>query len=216
MATVRDIITRTYKRLRVIAEGETPSASAMSDGLDALNDMIYSWATDGVDVLSQGFALNDTFVFWVPPKVIDEAQNTSTVADSCTYAGTWNASTNTPTLTGGNGTSGTVYKVSVAGSTALDALTSYAVGDFIVFNGTRWLKGLSSNRHTQSVVALLAVRMARDFGTDVPDTVFVDANDGWARILADYIKVPDASYDKALTRLPSRRWPYSVPASEAT
>ena len=77
MATVRDIITRTYKRLRVIAEGETPSASAMSDGLDALNDMIYSWATDGVDVLSQGFALNDTFVFWVPPKVIDEAQNTT-------------------------------------------------------------------------------------------------------------------------------------------
>lgn len=216
MATVRDIITRAYKRLRVVGEGETPSSEAMSDGLDALNDMIYHWSANGVDVLHQGFALNDTVVFWVPPTVIDEAQATTTVADSCVYAGTWDASANSPTLASGSGTSGNVYRVTTAGSTTLDALTSYSVDDFIVFNGTRWLKGKNSNRHIQTVVALLAVRMARDFGMDVPDTVAIEANEGWDTLQADYVKAPEASFDKALTRLPSRRWPYSIPASETS
>jgi len=56
------------------------------------------------------------------------------------YKGTWNASTNTPTLTSGVGTKGDYYVVSVAGSTNLDGTTLWGVGDWAVFNGSIWQK----------------------------------------------------------------------------
>lgn len=54
------------------------------------------------------------------------------------YKGTWNASTNTPTLASGVGTKGDYYQVSVAGSTSLDGLSNWGVGDVAAFNGTTW------------------------------------------------------------------------------
>ena len=45
-----------------------------------------------------------------------------------TYQGTWNADTNSPTLSSGSGTPGYYYIVSVAGSTNLDGITDWAVG----------------------------------------------------------------------------------------
>ena len=56
------------------------------------------------------------------------------------YVGTWNASTNTPTITGGSGEKGDYYVVSVAGSTSIDGQTLWGVGDWIIFNGTAWQK----------------------------------------------------------------------------
>lgn len=54
------------------------------------------------------------------------------------YQGTWNASTNTPTLTSSVGTKGYYYVVSVAGTTNLDGITDWNVGDLAVFNGSVW------------------------------------------------------------------------------
>jgi hypothetical protein len=54
------------------------------------------------------------------------------------YQGTWNASTNTPTLASGVGTQGDYYVVSVAGSTNLDGITNWGVGDWAAFNGSVW------------------------------------------------------------------------------
>jgi hypothetical protein len=56
------------------------------------------------------------------------------------YKGTWNASANTPTLTSGVGNKGDYYYVSVAGSTNLDGITDWQVGDLALFNGTAWQK----------------------------------------------------------------------------
>ena len=56
------------------------------------------------------------------------------------FEGTWNASTNSPTLTSGSGTSGDYYIVSVAGSTNLDGITDWAIGDWAVFANTTWTK----------------------------------------------------------------------------
>jgi len=50
------------------------------------------------------------------------------------YQGTWNASSNSPTLTSGSGTPGYYYIVSTAGSTNLDGITDWAVGDWAVFS----------------------------------------------------------------------------------
>ena len=56
------------------------------------------------------------------------------------FEGTWNASTNTPTLASNVGTSGDYYIVSVAGSTNLNGITDWAVGDWAVFGNTTWTK----------------------------------------------------------------------------
>jgi hypothetical protein len=73
-------------------------------------------------------------------------QLTSAVVGAVVYQGTWNASTNTPTLTSGTGTKGQYYKVSVAGSTSVDGLSQWNIGDTIIFNGTTWdkLDGLAT------------------------------------------------------------------------
>lgn len=54
------------------------------------------------------------------------------------YKGTWNADTNTPTLTSGVGVKGDYYVVSVAGTTDLDGTDFWGVGDWAVFNGAIW------------------------------------------------------------------------------
>jgi hypothetical protein len=62
------------------------------------------------------------------------------VLGALSYQGTWNASTNTPTLTSSVGTKGYYYVVSVAGSTDLNGITDWLVGDWAVFNGSVWQK----------------------------------------------------------------------------
>ena len=56
------------------------------------------------------------------------------------YKGTWNASTNSPTLVSSVGTKGDYYVVSVSGSTNLNGITDWVVGDWCVFNGSVWQK----------------------------------------------------------------------------
>ena len=56
------------------------------------------------------------------------------------YQGTWNASTNSPTLTSSAGTKGFYYVVAVAGSTNLNGITDWKIGDWAVFNGSVWEK----------------------------------------------------------------------------
>ena len=56
------------------------------------------------------------------------------------YEGTWNASTNTPTITSSVGTDGTFYIVNVAGTTNINGINDWQVGDWIVFHDTAWQK----------------------------------------------------------------------------
>jgi len=49
------------------------------------------------------------------------------------YKGTWNATTNSPALASGTGTTGEFYIVSVAGNTNLDGITDWQVGDWAIF-----------------------------------------------------------------------------------
>jgi hypothetical protein len=69
----------------------------------------------------------------------------SSLINQLFYAGTWNASTNTPTLVSGVGVKNTYYIVSVAGTTNLDGVTAWAVGDWAIFNGTVWQRILGGD-----------------------------------------------------------------------
>ena len=54
------------------------------------------------------------------------------------FKGTWNAATNTPTIVSGVGVKGDYFVVSVAGSTTIDGISNWGVGDWITYNGTVW------------------------------------------------------------------------------
>ena len=56
-----------------------------------------------------------------------------TIPAGLVFQGTWDAATNTPTLASGSGTTGHFYIVSTDGSTNLDGITDWKVGDWAVF-----------------------------------------------------------------------------------
>ena len=63
----------------------------------------------------------------------------ATGAGAVIYKGTWNASTNTPTLANGVGTSGWQYAVSVGGTVNFGAgAITFTVGDYVLYSGTVW------------------------------------------------------------------------------
>ena len=63
----------------------------------------------------------------------------ATGAGAVVYKGTWNASSNTPTLANGTGTAGWQYAVSVSGTTNFGAgAITFTVGDLVLYSGTVW------------------------------------------------------------------------------
>ena len=54
------------------------------------------------------------------------------------YKGTWDANANSPVLTSSVGTKGDYYVVGTAGSTTLDGISNWGIGDWAVFNGSVW------------------------------------------------------------------------------
>ena len=76
-----------------------------------------------------------------------------------TYQGTWNANTNTPTLTSSVGTQSYYYVVSVAGNTTLNGVSGWNVGDWAIFTGGVWEKvpGSSSESFTNLTTTNIAV-----------------------------------------------------------
>ena len=99
-------------------------------------------------------------------------------AGSLTYQGTWDASSNSPFLQSSVGTQGFYYVVSVAGTTNLNGITNWQIGDWAVFNGSIWEKVdntdavTSVNGQTGTVVLTAA-----DVGA-TPNTTYVLAGTG--------------------------------------
>jgi hypothetical protein len=122
------------------------------------------------------------------------SQIPSTVTGTLLYKGTWNASTNSPTLASGVGTNGWYYTVSVAGTTSIDGTASWAVGDHIIFNGTVWQKvaapaaDVVSVAGKQGVVSLVvgdvsgAAPLDSATLTGTPSSTTPAANDNTTRI----------------------------------
>jgi hypothetical protein len=201
MALVRDICTSALRRQRELAAGETMAAEDAALALDLLNAMVHGWAAEGVDCAHQAWVLDDTFRMFVPARAV-----TGATLAALAYQGTWNASTNAPALTSGTGTQGTLYKVATAGSTALDGITSWSIGDYLVFNLDVWLKGRSADRHQRAVTDLLALRIADYFGREPTRALVADARDGWIGLQAEFVRVDEASFDQALIMMPTRRY----------
>lgn len=61
MTTARDLVTRAFRKLGVVADDEPMTADQAEHGLNVLNDMIAAWRLDSVDVSVSELALDDTY-----------------------------------------------------------------------------------------------------------------------------------------------------------
>lgn len=71
---------------------------------------------------------------------VPTSQLPAAVLGAVKYQGTWDANANSPSLASGVGTQGYYYVVNVAGSTNLDGITDWKIGDWAIFSGTAWQK----------------------------------------------------------------------------
>lgn len=97
-----------------------------------------------------------------------------------TYEGTWDASTNTPTLANGTGDAGMVYIVNVAGTVDFGAGNiTFSVGDWVIYNGTIWQKSdnaddvMSVNGYTGVVILGAADVAALPYYANTGDNTLV-------------------------------------------
>jgi len=102
------------------------------------------------------------------------------------YKGTWNASTNTPTLANGTGDTGDVYICNVAGTVNFGAgPLTFAVGDYVIYSGTIW------QRSSGAVGTVTSVAVSRSGDalaiTGSPVTTSGTINIGFAGTSAEYI-----------------------------
>jgi hypothetical protein len=73
--------------------------------------------------------------------------------------GIWNASTNTPTLVSSVGTKGHFRIVTVAGTTNIDGETKWKVGDWIMFDGDKWILVLNESPDFSALNAAIATKV---------------------------------------------------------
>ena len=117
----------TAEKVRVVANGGGTSQGVL-DALAALQTEIDNLIPSQTGNAGKFLSTDGTNLSWVGG------------GGGLSYEGTWNASTNSPTLTSGVGTNGYYYVVSTTGTTNLDGITSWTVGDWAIFNGTNWQK----------------------------------------------------------------------------
>jgi len=144
------------------SSGETIKWNGSSWSCSTDNNNAYTAGT-GISLSSGAFSLNidglsaassvdstDTVAVYTSSglKKITRSDMFSDVLGSMNYRGTWNATTNSPTLTSGSGTKGYYYVVSTSGTTTLDGISSWAVNDWVVFNGTAWERVQTTNSVT--------------------------------------------------------------------
>ena len=132
-------------KMNLVEDGTTNVSSFTVKG--TANEITVTATTGGDGVAQVGFPASG---FTAPDGSVATTQSNSdnstklattayvdsmiaTVPAGLVFKGSWNANTNTPTLTSGQGTVGNYYIVSVAGSTNLDGITDWAVGDWAVF-----------------------------------------------------------------------------------
>ena len=106
------------------------------------------------------------------------SQLPTAIQGALSYQGSWNASTNTPTLTSSVGTKGYFYIVSVAGTTNLNGITDWQVGDWAVFNGSIWQK-IDNTDAVSSVNGYTGTVVLSYSDVGAPSTSGTNATDTW-------------------------------------
>jgi hypothetical protein len=183
MATAQEIVTRAFKRLSLIEANESVSGADLADGLAALNEMISSWAADGLATGDQ--ALTGAIVSG--DATVSELETTADLAIGMFVSGT--------------GIPASTLIKSIDGPTKVTLnQNATSTGSFsLTFTALPFDASLEAG-----VVALLAVRLAEDYGKTPGPILMRDADRGEKQLQAAFLHVPKARFDTALTRTPSQ------------
>ncbi len=126
----------------IIKSGGTSAQFLKADGsVDSTdyystNSEVTSQPLTGLSVSGSAIVSTDSIL-----TALGKAQNQiNAVVGSVNFQGVWNASTNSPALASGVGTKGYYYIVTVAGSTNLNGITDWKLGDWAIYDGTAWQK----------------------------------------------------------------------------
>jgi hypothetical protein len=150
------------------------AGTALTGGGNITTSRTINFDLTGLTSLGSAPATADTFIIYDADagshKKVTYGNLISGIVGGVTYQGTWNANTNSPSITGGSGTQGHYYVVSVAGSTNIDGITDWQVGDWIVYNGTAWEKVDNTDQVTSVFGRTGAVTaQASDYDADQVD-----------------------------------------------
>ena len=135
------------EKIKIIANGGGTSQTVI-DALASLQTQINNLIPSQTGNAGKFLTTNGTIVSWAE------------IVGGLDYQGTWNATTNTPTLASGVGTNGFYYVVATAGSTNLDGITDWQIGDWAIYNGTAWQKIDQTNLVTSVAGRTGAVTLA--------------------------------------------------------
>lgn len=145
-------------------QNEAPAAARTSLGLGSAA-VLNAGVANGVATLDSG-------------GTVPLSQIPASLQGGVSYQGAWNASTNTPTLTSSVGTKGYYYVVSVAGSTNLNGITDWQVGDWAIFNGSIWQK-IDNTDAVTSVNGFTGTVVLNYTNVGAPSTTGINATGTW-------------------------------------
>lgn len=199
--TAGDIVNRALVRCGEVGLSQEIPADLFASALGALNRMLRGWKSQDINIgHTTDYATASEVMFVVPSPAIR-----GDTIDVLASQGSWDANANSPALASGSGTKGYYYRVTTAGSTTLDGVTSWAADDYAVFDGRYWQKAYNSNHLEWAIEALLVKRLADEFSQSLAPTLLEEAVDGMRAIQAAWFIPPYASFDATLTNLPSNR-----------
>lgn len=145
------------------AYGPTWNGSMQAPTKDAIYDQ-FQTLTDREGV-ALGFSMLDA-----TGKILASTLPDS-IAGALKFQSTWNANTNTPAIPAAAiGNKGFYYVVSVAGSTVLNGVNEWAIGDWLVSDGVTWSKIDNSDKVSSVAGKFGAVVLVKaDVGLDAVD-----------------------------------------------
>lgn len=126
------------------ADAAKPVSTAMSTALDLKQSLSAKGSANGYAGLDSAGK-------------VPAAQLPDATVGALAYVGTWNASTNSPTIPAASaGNKGWYYMVATAGATSVGGITDWKVGDWLVSNGATWDK-IDNTDAVNSVAGLTGV-----------------------------------------------------------
>ena len=106
-----------------------------------MNSLTADWQANNLDANTLRMRTGAVAGYYVRASDVDGNLEYAAIGASQVYMGTWDASTNTPTLADGTGTQGHWYRVIVGGTIDLGSGSiTFDVGDDVSHNGSVWEK----------------------------------------------------------------------------
>lgn len=191
MATTQEIITKALRRIRVIGLLEEPPAEYSTHTLAALNGLLASWSARGWATDNQSLAANYTN----GSKVVTGLSATANRVDtSGLVVNMYVSGTGIPT-------GARIQSIDSSDQITLDvAATANGAAATLEFT---ILPLDDSLEH--ALVAVLAVRVAEEFGAGIGPVLARDAREGEDMLAGALMRIPYTSFDDALIITPGSR-----------